>query len=79
MPKKSLIIDILPVENIALFEQQNLLSEILETASDYKQAQKLLLESDLSYTEWEVEKWQPFMLETAISIAQKWKSSFNDL
>ena len=79
MPKKPLIIDVLPKEDRMLFEQQLTISNILETASDYKQAQKLLLESDLSDTEWAVEKWQPFMLETAISIAQKWKSSFNDL
>jgi uncharacterized protein len=76
MPKNPLKMSISPVEDNALFVQQLLLSNILETASDYKHAQKLLSKSPLSNSDWAIEKWQPYMLETAISIAQKWKKGF---
>jgi uncharacterized protein len=76
LPCKPLTIDFFPIEDKELFHQQQLISKILETATNYEQAEKLLLESELSNTEWEVEKWQPFMLETAIAIAQKWKNGF---
>ena len=67
----------LPTEDLLLHEQQRNLSAILETANGYEHALKLLRSSNLSGTEWEVEKWEPHMLETAIAIAQKWKNGFN--
>ena len=66
-----------PPEDLLLKEQQKKLSGILETATSTEQALKLLRSSNLSGTEWSVEKWEPHMVETAIAIAQKWKNGFN--
>lgn len=63
----------LPLESESLYEQQLQLSQILERADSYNQAQNLLLYSSLASSEWNVENWEPHMLETAIAIAQKWK------
>ena len=65
-----------PIESLSLHKQQMQLSEILENAVDYKNAQELLASSDMKATAWEVEKWDAGMLETAIAIAQKWKNGF---
>ena len=35
-------------------------------------AQQMLAVSDLKNSAWGVEHWQPYMLETAVAIAQKW-------
>jgi hypothetical protein len=59
-----------------LYNQQLQLSDILESATDYKDAQLRLEKSDMKNTAWEVEKWDIGMLETAIAIAQKWKNGF---
>jgi uncharacterized protein len=64
-----------PVENLDFFAQQTQLSDILENCKDYEHAQQLLQKSLLVNSSWEIEKWQPRMLETAISIAQKWKEN----
>ena len=64
------------VENALLNAQQSALSNILETATGYENALQLLHASNLSNSDWEIEKWQPDMLETAIAIAQKWKHGF---
>jgi uncharacterized protein (UPF0276 family) len=64
------------VEDIPLFEQQRQLSTILETCENYAQGMEQLSTSKLANTAWEVEQWHPAMLETAIRIAQKWKSGF---
>lgn len=61
------------VEDLALHEQQAQLSTILETASSFEEAQRRLRASSLANTDWKVEQWEPHMLETAVSIAQKWK------
>ena len=66
-----------PTEDGLLQAQQLELSAILETASTYDHAKQILHSSGLANTDWEVEKWDPCMLETAISIAQKWKNGFN--
>jgi uncharacterized protein (UPF0276 family) len=66
-----------PVEDKLLHAQQLELSAILETAITCERAKQLLHSSVLANTDWEVEKWEDCMLETAISIAQKWKNSFN--
>lgn len=63
-----------PIEDEKFYTQQMVLSHILETALDCKHAIKLLQESNLSHTDWDIENWQPYMLETAIAIAQKWKN-----
>jgi uncharacterized protein len=65
-----------PVQDKLLQAEQSVLSNILETSHDYRQASQLLQSSILSDTDWEIEKWEPYMLETAIAIAQKWKHGF---
>lgn len=65
-----------PLEDALLYAQQLQMSHILETAPHYKAAQQLLAASGLAHSAWEVEKWEPFMLETALAIAQKWKNGF---
>ena len=64
------------MEEIPLFEQQRQLSTILETCENYAQCLEQLSTSSLANTAWEVEQWHPAMLETALRIAQKWKSGF---
>ncbi|WP_377486937.1 multinuclear nonheme iron-dependent oxidase [Pontibacter toksunensis] len=61
------------IEDDLLHGQQLQLSHILETASSYEEACNLLRSSSLAESVWKVEKWEPHMLETAMSIAQKWK------
>ena len=71
----------IPLENLdtskvlqseVLHLQQMELSKILESATDYKNAQQLLRDSSLCNSSWKVEEWKSAMLETAIAIAQKW-------
>lgn len=62
-----------PVESETLHQQQFELSRILENATDYHEAQQLLAASSLANTAWNSENWAPYMLETAMRIAQKWK------
>ncbi|SKB97990.1 multinuclear nonheme iron-dependent oxidase [Dyadobacter psychrophilus] len=66
----------IPLEDQELHRQQLQLSHILETAGSVSEAQAMLRSSDLHDTAWEVDKWAPYMLQTAISIAQKWKNGF---
>lgn len=66
----------LPVEDVKLHSQQRELATILETAGDYRQAQALLARSDLAQSAWQIERWEPTMLETALAIAQKWQNGF---
>lgn len=61
------------IEDSRLYEQQLELSSILETAATYKEVVSLLEQSSLAHSDWEIEKWEPHMLETAVKIAQKWK------
>jgi len=65
-----------PVVDSVLNQQQTELTQILETAMDYTEAFERLKESSLHKTEWKIEEWKPYMLETAIAIAQKWKGGF---
>ncbi len=62
-----------PLEDPLLYAQQLQLSHILESAAHWEDAQARLRASNLARSDWEVEKWQPRMLETALAIAQKWK------
>jgi uncharacterized protein len=64
----------MPLEDSYLYAQQMQLSSILENANDYQHAKNLLNQSNLANSPWNVENWQPEMLETAIAIAQKWKN-----
>ena len=66
-----------PLEDELLHRQQRQLSDILEQASGCTDAQRLLSASELAHTAWGVEKWEPYMLETALRIAQKWKKGFS--
>ena len=65
-----------PVEDANLYAQQMQLSEILENSSDYNTAIDLLQKSSLSNTDWNIEKWDGSMIETAVKIARKWKEGF---
>lgn len=62
-----------PLEDQTLLEQQLHLSEILENASSAEEAICFLRTSTLAQSAWQIEKWEPYMIETARSIAQKWK------
>ena len=75
MPLKPLEISS-PVEDLKLYTQQMQLSEILETSTDYNNAISLLQKSSLSNTDWNIEKWDHTMIETAVKIAKKWKEGF---
>jgi uncharacterized protein (UPF0276 family) len=72
LPENTLLISI-PIEDETLYSQQLLLSDILENATNYEDAFKLLQQSSLKQSAWNIESWQPYMLETAMQIAQKWK------
>lgn len=61
------------VEDETLYRQQMELSDILETAAGCDDALHRLRHSSLAGTEWQIEQWLPYMVETAVSIAQKWK------
>jgi len=65
-----------PYEDDILSQQQTELTNILETAENYMNAFEKLEASSLHKSDWQVEKWEPHMLETALAIAQKWKDGF---
>jgi uncharacterized protein len=76
LPTQSLVIDKKPIEDSQLYGQQLQLSHILETATDYQNAMHQLATSSLAHTPWQVEQWEPDMVNTALVIAQKWKNGF---
>ena len=61
------------VEDEVLYQQQRQLSEILETSADGSDALARLRHSALVDSAWQFETWDPYMLETAVRIAGKWK------
>lgn len=61
------------VEDTILYQQQLELSAILESAVSYEEAMQLLERSSLARSDWRIEQWEPYMIETAVKIAQKWK------
>ena len=65
-----------PLEDLNLYAQQMQLSDILETSADYYIAIDRLKKSSLSNTDWDIEKWDQSMIETAVKIARKWKEGF---
>lgn len=67
-----------PVEDELLYRQQLALSNILESAGSWEEASLLLSQSSLAGTAWQVESWDPAMIETAVKIAQKWKNGAMD-
>lgn len=64
------------VEDEWLYRQQAELSTILESSLSYEDARLLLDRSSLANSMWKVENWDPAMIETAIKIAQKWKTGW---
>jgi uncharacterized protein (UPF0276 family) len=60
-------------EDEILFQQQRELSSILESGMSYSEAIAALNRSSLAHTAWNIEHWDPAMLETAMQIARKWK------
>jgi hypothetical protein len=60
-------------EDDTLFQQQRELSRILESGMSYSDAITALNHSSLAQTAWNIEQWDPAMLETAMQIARKWK------
>jgi uncharacterized protein (UPF0276 family) len=65
-----------PLEDMALYSQQIQLSNILEQAKTLDHARHLLSSSSLAHSDWHIEQWAPYMLETVLRIAQKWKDGF---
>ncbi len=61
------------VEDETVYLQQCAISDILETAGSVTEAVNALQNSPLAHSSWHIENWQPYMIETAIAIAQKWK------
>jgi uncharacterized protein (UPF0276 family) len=76
MPLWPVVLPPVPPEDPQLHAQQVALYTILETAADCRQAQAMLRASGLAHSDWQVEAWEPAMLETALAIAQKWKDGF---
>ena len=66
-----------PIEDLNLHNQQMELSDILENSQNYLEVKTRLKESSLGNTAWEVENWEPAMVETVFQIAQKWKQGFS--
>jgi uncharacterized protein len=62
-----------PPEDLQLFEQQIVLSHLLESNKGIPETIKALKESPLANTDWKIELWNDYMIETAINIARKWK------
>jgi hypothetical protein len=60
-------------EDETLYQQQLELSRILETAATHEDAIDALQHSSLAHSSWQIESWEPYMVETAVKIAQKWK------
>lgn len=63
-------------QSLELYEQQLELSAILERAKDTHEAVQMLSRSSLAHSDWKTESWSPYMLETALRIAQKWKQGW---
>ena len=62
-----------PLEDKKLHKQQIVLSNILEQSATLKEAKAALEQSILANSDWKIEQWNPYMLETVMMIAQKWK------
>ncbi len=76
LPKEFLALKTEIPEAPELYQQQLELSSILEHALNVEDALRLLGNSSLTHSEWKTENWSPYMLETALRIAQKWKQGW---
>lgn len=65
-----------PFQSLKLAQEQDELLKILQTATSTEVALQLLQKSSLANSDWNVESWSPYMLETAIRIAQKWEQGW---
>jgi uncharacterized protein len=65
-----------PLEDLVLHQQQQILSDILETSASLSAAQSAIQHSPLADTDWGIATWDPAMLETAWLIARKWRDGF---
>jgi uncharacterized protein len=63
-------------EDALLHQQQMELSVILENCASLSEAREKLSKSSLAASPWQIENWQPYMLSTAMQIAQKWKNGW---
>ena len=61
------------IEDEQLYHQQLALSHILETSGSPEAAIAALSSSSLAHSDWHVENCEPYMIDTAMRIAQKWK------
>lgn len=77
LPFENITLSAYPPEDRVLYEQQMALSVILEHAISAAHAAELLQSSGLANTVWKTEEWDSYMLETAIAIAQKWKTGYD--
>jgi uncharacterized protein len=76
LPPPQLQLPVTPVTDESLHDEQQTLARILETATDWQQAQRQLREAGFANSAWQTARWHPAMLEAAIAIAQKWKNGF---
>lgn len=76
LPKEPVYLNVPVPESMELYRQQLELSSILERAADQREALHLLDNSSLANSTWQTENWSPYMLETALRIAQKWKQGW---
>lgn len=76
LPKKLLSLKEPVPQSLELYEQQLELSSILERSENTQEAFHLLRESSLANSDWQTERWSIYMLETALRIAQKWKTGW---
>ncbi len=65
-----------PIQDDLLYAQQMELTTILENGIDYQGVHLQLADSSLKNSSWEIEGWDPYMVETAMRIARKWKQGF---
>ncbi len=65
-----------PLEDASLHQQQQILSDILETSESLAAVQSAIRHSPLADTDWDIATWDPAMLETAWLIARKWRDGF---
>lgn len=76
LPRESFQLSTTIPESLELYQHQLELSSILDRATDYNEAHHLLNNSSLKNSAWQTENWSPYMLETALRIAQKWKQGW---
>lgn len=65
-----------PIQSEELHLEQLELSRILEQSKSLEQVNLKLQNSSLANTDWNIEQWNPIMIETVFKIAQKWKGGF---